>query len=176
VPKRTLLSYLPVSPLVRLKSPALIERWERLAAYAQAVPDRPQSVVYMNALVTDWELTAHREKLNSSMVFFAKHAYEDAEALADLDPGQAIHVVHTEYKVNTKTPFIVRHIQSTHLQATTGGGLDLASKDRLGVRGMYRLLRMSSTTGALTPSEDEVDEILNYLDHATPAVHDTFED
>src|SRR5690242_941188 len=132
MPKRTLLSYLPVSRLVRLKSPSLIERWESLAVYARQVPDRPQNVIYDNPLTSEWMLTAHREKINSTMVFFMKAHRDDVDAVSDLEPGDTTHALLTEYKVNTKVPFIVRHISSTHLLATEDGDLELASPQRFG--------------------------------------------
>ncbi|MER6605866.1 hypothetical protein ABT282_08095 [Streptomyces sp. NPDC000927] len=155
--------YVYVPRMVRLKKPELIERWEELAEYARKVPPRPGIVHFANVLNSEWFLSAQRDKLDPSMVFFTRYDREDLETIDEMHPEQGARPVHTEYKVNEKVPFCIRHIGSTHVKTTEGGNLELASKDRLGLRGAFRLVRTAVATDALIPSEQELDELLEYL-------------
>ncbi|MBD3004811.1 hypothetical protein [Streptomyces sp. 5-10] len=156
-----------VLPKLRLKQPDLIERWTELAGYARQVPPRPGVIRFQSTLIPEWELGAKRSRGDASMVFFTRLNEEDMGVVENAGPGQDVRPVHTEYKVSERVPFIIRHIGVTHMVATEDGGLELASKDRLGLRGTFRLIRTAWTTDALIPSAQELDELLEYLRNAT---------
>ncbi|MEU5436457.1 hypothetical protein AB0G73_24185 [Streptomyces sp. NPDC020719] len=149
---------------LRLRDPEQVLRWEQLAAHARQVPPRPGSVAYVNALRPEWEMAARRDRRDPQMVLFMRYAAEDMDGADEPGPDEETHVVVTEYKVATTVPFVVRHVEAVHL-----GDRGRRPKDRgPGLRGRLRILRMALTTGALQPSAAELDEIVQFLEHATP--------
>lgn len=159
--------YIP-RPL-RLKKEPLVQRWERLAAYAREVPRCSSPVLYTNDINTEWSLGAKRDRKDPDNVFFFRAEGQDTAALEDLKSGEDTHVILSEYKVSTKVPFIVRHVEPTHLKKQDDR-LELASNQKVGVKGALKILKLALSTSALIPGEEELDEILTYLDNSTPVI------
>jgi hypothetical protein len=163
--------YIP--PSLRLKDPALIERWERLAVYARAVPPRPAIMRYTNSLHPEWVLTGHRAKGMASAIFFTRGEAHDFDAFDEVEAGGEFHSVTTEYKVSERTPFVIRRVDATHLRVTEDGDdLELASNQKQGLVGLLRSTLGAQKAGLLKPDAQELDELLAFLEHASADVEE----
>lgn len=158
------MTYIP--HLFRLKDPALIERWKRLAEHVRKIPPGSGITVYVNVLDREWEVAARRSTRTPSAVFFTKVRTGDIEATENLKAGEEFHGITVDYKVDEKAPFILRHLSATHLRVNDDG-LELASDGKVGyIRLLIRSLR-EWNTGMMIPDTAELDELLEHLEHAT---------
>lgn len=159
---------------LRLKDEALIELWKSLVTHAEKAPRRPGMAHYVNVLDTELTVDAFRDRRDASMVWLMKMDRESAEAVSRMAPGESLTLVHTMYKVSTRYPFIIVDTTSTRLRVQDDDlDLDEAKKGRLArFRDLLVRHRIASRTALLTPTVQELEELLAYVTGAEMQVHD----
>lgn len=165
-----------IHKFLRLKDPELIKRWRILVSYAVQVPRRPVHLVYKNVLDTSQVVTARRDRMGRHLVWFHVVSSDDMRTMNELKEGEKANPFFTDYKVSTRYPFILREVQAATL-TVRDGTLALpegAPRERLTLKKVFRRARMASRTGFFTPSVEELDALISYLEHAE--THDTKED
>jgi hypothetical protein len=165
--------HVPVPKIYRLKSQPLIRRWEELARYAKRTPNRPEITMYTNVIDTGSTLTAHRDHIDPSMVFFTRMNYEDTAAMHAMTEGCVASLVTSEFKVSTKYPFITQDTAVTEM-TIRDGGLEAASLParRTLIDHVHRAL-LALRTDALWPTAEDLDELLAFIRDSTPETRHT---
>lgn len=161
------MTYIP--SFLRLKGQSSIDRWKDLGSYIRATPAHPAQVLYENALQPDRVVTAQRSPADASMIHLLVMPVEDIEVLEGSEPGDDVHIVIVTYKVNEKTPFIIKYTEPLHLRATEAE-LERVSDHKLGTFALLRRVWVANQTGQLKPDEGELDDLLQYLKHSTVTI------
>lgn len=158
-----------ILPNLRLKEKPLIERWQKLAQYAQAVPAHPALTVYVNPLRPEWVLSAHRDNIMPSLVHFVRTEVEDLEALEAAKPGDEFRATASQFKVSGKVPFVTHRAETVRARVV-GDRLKVVYEGPMGLLAILRSALGVQKEGLFSPKAQDLDELLDYLEHATPEV------
>lgn len=159
------MAYIP--SMLKLKDPALVERWEKLAPYVRQAPSANEFVIFANPDMPQWEVGFRRARTLPHLAFFMKVEASDVDALDELEEGARFSPAMTEYKVDSKSPFIIRRVTVTDM-VVGKNNLELADeRKRLGLfRSLVKMFQ-EVRSGILEPTVQELDELLEFLDGAT---------
>jgi len=154
--------------MLKLKDPALIERWEKLVPYVRNAPPVGEFTVLANSAMPQWEFGVRRAHSMPHMAFFMRVDVSDIELLDILEKGDSFNPVMVEYKVDSRVPFIIRRVTMTGMRVGSDG-LDLVEKDGP-FRGFRALVKFFQEikSGILEPDVEELDDLLEFLATAVP--------
>lgn len=161
---------------LRLRDPELIKRWRTLARYAVEVPGNPAHVLYRNVLDTSRVVVAQRQKWAPSLIWFHVMSDEDVRAMDGLEEGSEVTPFFADFKVSTRYPFVLCETQAVTMTKKDGQPAlpEGVKPKRFTLRMAFRRARMMSTTPFFTPTIEELDALIAYLESAE--MHDTTEE
>jgi hypothetical protein len=105
-----------------------------------------------------------------SAAYFIWVDEEDVKAVDQGDPGDALHLVTSHYKVSERVPFVLRHVSTASARIAENDQLELAPEKRLNTLQVLKNAWRASRAGLLKPDAHELDELLEYLEYAAPRV------
>lgn len=155
---------------LRLEDPELIARWRVLSRYAAEIPPGSVQVFYRNVLDSSRVVSARRQRGAAALVWFHVVSAEDMALLDSLEEGEEATPFFADLKISTRYPFMLGETQAVTLSVRNGQpALPEGHKRRpFTLKDTFRRARVVKKTSFFTPTIEELDSLLAYLENAEP--------